>query len=623
MRMLPKSTKRLAQIFHSFALTLGFISIVFAISTQFTIDTYAEEDLDKIEQEIKEAESDLRETEGKLNQIKAKADEITSTIKNLTSQISVNQGQINALNSQINLLTGDINNLNKKLELKKIELDASTKIRNKTLRNLYISNQQSLFEILFSNSNLSSAAENAAYHFRFVDSSEQFIGSLNNNIKQYESDKNEIEQIKTQVEEQKKGVQALVNKLASQVNSSQNQLNAVSQQQASLQQQRNEISKRLSELSAKQKALLEEKTGTFTTSVGDVPSTGDPASQADYDPGFEPAFAAFSFGAPHRMGMSQYGAKGRAESGQDYKDILEGYYGDIEIIEPDLPDNIRTDKGEFDLDGTYLKGLAEMPASWPMDALKAQAIAARTYAMAYVGWRTGNTDPGGRICTTESCQVWSSSKANASSAARWHQAVEETEGMIMVGKDSGEIFSALYAASSGGYNYSYTSLGHKTSGGWDTKCGSRDCWTSNAYESIGGSPWLYKGWYKTRGNKSCGRSHPWLNEEEFADIVGAIKLIKEDSDNQKHLSQPDAESCWGEDIDDTWSRDKVREESGIEEIEDVDVSYSSGGYTAEVKIKTNDGEVKVNGEDFKAIFNLRAPGAIHLKSLLFNIEVKD
>ena len=100
-------------------------------------------------------------------------------------------------------------------------------------------------------------------------------------------------------------------------------------------------------------------------------------------------------------------------------------------------------------------------------------------------------------------------------------------------------------------------------------------------------------------------------------------MYENDENNQKHLSQPDANSCWDENIDDTWSRDKVREETGIEDVNSIDISYSSGGVTAEVKVKTNRGEYKFSGEDFKAIFNLRAPGAIHIKSLLFNIEVRD
>jgi len=604
---------------------LPFIYIVLlAFSTLFFAQRVkAEDTLEDLAKQYEEASKDLEKTDNKLEDIKKTADLISETIKKLLGDLGATQSQVNSLQNQITALSTDLNTLNTKLDIKNEELEKRKKIRDLTIRDLYISSKTSLFELLLEPNTLSDAAQNAAYHLSFVDSSEHLIGSINKEITVYQSDKKEIEEIKAQVEKQKKDLQVILNRVLAQVNSAKGELASISQKKVALEDEKNSIRKKLSELSAKQSALLQEKTETFSTSVGEVPTTGDPNSQISYNPGFKPAFAAFSFGAPHRKGMSQYGAKGRAESGQNYEKILSAYYGDIEIKKPDLPSTINTDKGTFDLDGKYLKGLAEMPASWPMDALKAQAIAARTYAMSYVGWRTGSTSPSGKICTSESCQVWSSSKASSDSAKRWHQAVEETKGMVMISKKTGDIFSAYYAATSGGYNYAYTSLGHSTKGGWDTKCGSKDCWTSDAYESIAGSPWFYKGWYKTRSNKSCGRTHPWLTEEEFADIIGAMVLIKDDSNSQKHLSQPDAKSCWGKDISDTWSRSDVKEKSGITEVKDIDVTYSSSGVTAEVKVKTNKGDYTFGGEDFKAMFNLRAPGAIHLKSLLFNIEMKN
>jgi len=580
------------------------------------------ESADNIAKQIEETKKEAEKNDRDLNDVKKTANLISETIKKLLGDLGATQSQVNSLQNQITALSTDLNTLNTKLDIKNEELEKRKKIRDLTIRDLYISSKTSLFELLLEPNTLSNAAQNAIYHLSFVDSSEHLIGSINKEVTGYQNDKKEIEDIKVQVEKQKKDLQVILNKVLAQVNSAKGELASISQKKLALEDEKNSIKKKLSELSAKQSALLQEKTDTFSTSVGDVPSTGDLNSQASYDPGFKPAFAAFSFGAPHRKGMSQYGAKGRAESGQNYEKILSAYYGDIEIKTPDLPSTINTDKGTFDLDGKYLKGLAEMPSSWPMDAMKAQAIAARTYAMSYVGWRTNNTSPSGKICTTESCQVWSSSKATSDSASRWHQAVEETKGMVMISKKTGDIFSAYYAATSGGYNYAYTSLGHSTKGGWDTKCGSKDCWTSDAYESIAKSPWFYKGWYKTRSNKSCGRTHPWLTEEEFADIIGAMVLIKDDSGNQTHLSQPDAKSCWGKDISDTWSRSDVKEKSGITEVKDIDVTYSSGGVTAEVKVKTNKGDYTFGGEEFKAVFNLRAPGAIHLKSLLFNIEMK-
>lgn len=579
------------------------------------------EDIKKIEEEIKKTQNDLKETESSLSKIQEKANNISSTISKLSGNLNLTNTEIDALKKDLSDIDTDIKNLNQKMEIKKENLDTQTEIRNTALKDLYMNDQKSIIELVLSNKEISTVVENAAYYLNFINTTEYLIGSINGEINRYETDKKEIEKLKAQVESEKANMEKLVAQLANQVKSAKSELAQISQKQQALEQEKASIKKKLSELSAKQSEILGEKTETFSTSVGDVPTTGDPNSRADFNPGFKKAFAGFSFGAPHRKGMSQYGAKGRAESGQSAEEILKAYYGDVQIVEMDgLPKNITTDKGSMELDGKYLKGLGEMPSSWPKEALKAQAIAARTYALAYVGWRVSDKNANGKICTSENCQVWVSSKASTVSA--WHDAVNSTKTKVLVSKKTGEIFSALYAATSGGYNYSYSSLGHTTKANWDTKCTSKDCWTSDAYESKGGSPWFYKGWYKSRSGKTCSRIHPWLTEVEFADIVGAMVLYQKDKNNQKHLSQVDAKSCWGESIDGTWSRDEVKEKSGITSVSDVDVTYSSGGYTSSVKIKTNKGDMTFDGDDFKAIFNLRAPGVITLKSALFNIEVK-
>ena len=610
---------------------LGNLLIVFLLLAGFTLfatNTLADEaeDLKKIEEEIKKQEKELKETESELNKVRDKSKQISDTLSKLSGNLNLNQSQIDDLQKNIDELTVDINNLDKKMGIKKGDLEQNTKIRDIALKELYINNKKNLAEVVLAESGVSQMFETAAYYFNFVNNSESLISLINGDIKGYEEDKNEVAEIKAKIETQKDQLKKVVDQLAAQVNKSKTDLASTEKDANSLEGEKQNIQRKLSELSAKQQAILGEKTdsGTFTTSVGDIPMTGEASSRADFNPGFKKAFAGFSFGAPHRKGLSQYGAKGRAEDGQDYKEILKAYYGDIEIVEMSgLPKNISTDKGSLELDGKYLNGLAEMPASWHKEALKAQAVAARTYALSYVGWRVSDKEAKKSICTTESCQVWSSSKATASSAASWHKAVSDTKSEVMVSKKSGYIFSAFYAASSGGYNYSYSSIGHSTKGGWDTECGSKNCWTSEAYESKGGSPWFYKGWYKSRSNKACGRSHPWLTESEFADIVGAAVLYTKDEGNEAHLSQIDAQSCWGESISGTWSRDTVKEKTGITSVDSVSVSYSNGGTTAEVKIKTNKGEYKFSGEDFRDIFNLRAPGVLNIKSALYNIEVKD
>jgi stage II sporulation protein D len=100
------------------------------------------------------------------------------------------------------------------------------------------------------------------------------------------------------------------------------------------------------------------------------------------------------------------------------------YRGTIEIV--------RREDGSLSLIGElpfeeYVKGIAEVPRDWPVEALKAQVVAARTYALN----RLQNTEPEGDydLCATTECQVYVGMKVGAGPwGARWIRAVDETAG---------------------------------------------------------------------------------------------------------------------------------------------------------------------------------------------------
>src|SRR3972149_10458795 len=100
--------------------------------------------------------------------------------------------------------------------------------------------------------------------------------------------------------------------------------------------------------------------------------------------------------------MSQYGARGRAENLQTYRQILSAYYGK-EPVNKDTSGDILADGISMNFEDRYLLGIAEMPSNWHSEALKAQAVAARTYAYRY-------KVEGKSICTTQSYQVFKQSK---------------------------------------------------------------------------------------------------------------------------------------------------------------------------------------------------------------------
>ncbi|NLY18458.1 MAG: stage II sporulation protein D [Clostridiaceae bacterium] len=111
----------------------------------------------------------------------------------------------------------------------------------------------------------------------------------------------------------------------------------------------------------------------------------------------------------------------------------------------------------------YIVGVvaAEMPASFSSEALKAQAIAARTYALGRAVEKYGNTRInhfGAHVCTNPAhCQAWIPKELYQTwypksdvdkNWAKIEQAAYETSGLILT--YDGEIINPLYHANSGG-----------------------------------------------------------------------------------------------------------------------------------------------------------------------------
>ncbi|HEY2746773.1 MAG TPA: SpoIID/LytB domain-containing protein [Polyangia bacterium] len=89
---------------------------------------------------------------------------------------------------------------------------------------------------------------------------------------------------------------------------------------------------------------------------------------------------------------------------------------------------------------------AEMSASSPPEALKAQAVAARNELLAKIGTRH-LTDPY-RLCSTQHCQVYAGAGRED---ARATAAVQATRGELLVRDDGGGLVDAVYSASCGGH----------------------------------------------------------------------------------------------------------------------------------------------------------------------------
>ncbi|MBP9814219.1 SpoIID/LytB domain-containing protein [Candidatus Woesebacteria bacterium] len=419
----------------------------------------------------------------------------------------------------------------------------------------------------------------------------------------------DLESRKSTLEAQKKSLAALkdqtdaravsVRKLVTEANAYQSKLSSI-----------------IASLSAKQQSFLAAKLSglNLPTSLGAGPlyCTDD----RKLDPGFSPAFAFFTYGIPHRVGMNQYGALGRAQAGQSAEDILRAYFDNIELKKDyNTGINIQVDgHGSYNIE-EYVKHIYEIPESWPMEALKAQAVAARSYALSY-------TNNGAKsICTTQSCQVFKSDPKTGA----WAQAVEATRGWVML--SGGTPVTAWFSSTDGGYTYASSDVG------WSSKP-----WTKRTRDANGdinsfsdlqnkaydrSSPCFYAAQgFRTQYGKSA-----WLKSDEVADIVNVVQLARKDSGTREHLYQPDKPNPAGTD---TWSRDKVKEElrtrggtpfSSVSSVSVSGVDFGVGR-TTQITVSGDAGSISFEGAEFKDFFNLRAPANIQIVGPLFNIEKK-
>src|SRR3990167_5285033 len=368
-----------------------------------------------------------------------------------------------------------------------------------------------------------------------------------------------------------------------------------------------ELQQKIATLSARQQQLVAQRLASLNIPRSAGTSTRGCTDDRGVDPGFSPRIAFFTYGAPHRNGMNQYGAWGRAKEQQGEEQILQAYYPNMTVKKDyDQGIQISTTTGWSGSIEEYVKRIYEVPDSWTDNnsaVLKAQAVAARTYALNV----TGNGSR--QICTSEQCQVFKPEPKGGN----WEQAVNATAGWVLM--DGGGPGFTQYASTHGGYILNLNKF--------DGRIGNPSSFAElneRAYDKE--SPWFYCDW----GSRSQYNKTAWLKSEEVADITNVLLLVQKDGGTKEHLYQTDKPNPAGTD---TWNENRVRQEltgrgstpfSSVSSIS-INADFSSGK-TGSVTISGDGGTFTFSGSDFKNYFNIRAPANIQIVGPLFNIEQK-
>jgi len=589
----------------------------------FTHPIYSDEASD-LQQQIDAKNQELLQKQTTLSSIEAKIKEISGSNNSVSQKIVLINAEITKLNDSIAQTEGALNAKIKEIEDKQALIESKKTEMDKLSTDLYIRSRYRMATFFLSGNDWDTLVKEFFLKQNSISTLKNEVEAINGEFSSLAESRAELETQKALLGAQKKDMDDSYALLATEKAKLQSELNSQYSTKNSLTKTIGNLSKEISQL---QQFLIVAKSGGTIIDANTVPnSSSDPASSLAYFRSNAPggSFAVFAFGAyTHRNGMSQWGARARAEAGQTYQQILAAYYpgktfGTGTIINKSsgaseaIMTNISTTTyGTLNFEDDYLLRLNEMPESWDMQALKAQAIIARTFAINY----TNNGQSS--ICTTESCQVI----GDGQKTGPWVEAVQSTRGIVLT-DSAGKVFSAQYAAVHGGWGNGM---------GWDTTTGTGDYtnWTANAWESISGVSWFYKTWFRkgyALSGSDCGHT-PWLSNAEMADILNAYLLW---ISNGKTSSDPrivstDVYKCWGQTAN-PYSMTELRNmvSNPVTSVYSA-VSANSNGTTTSISFNTNRGIISMSGTDFKAIYNMRAPSYLSIPQNSFvniNIEYK-
>jgi SpoIID/LytB domain protein len=561
---------------------------------------------------VQNASSDqLDDINKQLAQLNNELSQSVAATQPLQSELDNEQKQIANIKSQITGVEIDIAVKKTQISDGYANLAQKEKILNHTIRDFYVNSYYNTpLLTFFSQATMDDVTQTLEYQHAQTEQDKAIITDVALTI-------NDLQTEKTQLTQEENWLTASKAKLDADSTKLNTIITGAKAYQSSL-------SNQIAQLSAQQQQLIAQKYATLGIPTTAYTTSGGCSSDLNpyKDPGFSGTkFGFFTYGVPNRVGLNQYGAKGRAEAGQSYTDILNAYYQNFQITTmPTSSTNVTVnginDSGETFSNQTftvedYLQHIYEMPSDWPQEALKAQAIAARSYVMHAIA--NGQTTV---LPNTHFQEVKTELNAQP-----WIDAVNATAGQVMT--DNGQPIEAFFSSTHGGFTHTTADIGWsatdytKTAQDTTTNVNSFADLNADAYDKD--SPWFYCDW----GSRSQYNDTAWMQSSDVADIVNVILLAQADSSTTPHLSQSD------KGIPDTWDASQVQQElknrniTPYTNVSNVSVSADFGsGTTTTVTVNGDGGSHSFSGSTFKTFFNLRAPSNIQIVGPLYNVEMK-
>ncbi|MCA9391734.1 SpoIID/LytB domain-containing protein [candidate division WWE3 bacterium] len=617
------------------------VTAVFLLLLGTSVATRSNEldDLDKqltnTQKLLEDAQNKRDATQSKLQQLQDLKAYYEGSLGGLQNSYYLTREQLDLTEQTLSEKETELNQVEAEIDATQNNIDTRYTNVSKLIRTMYINQTPGWFADVFAASHIQTLITELIYRNAVIQGIQTDIANLKEELVTIAEIKDLLNQVRTELENEKANLLAQQRTLQNEISSTKQQISSTSSQASQLSQSLVGINQQISSLTEKQQQILAAKAAAAlaSTTVGDEEIDKAAIEQSAPNDG-QVYFSFWTYGYPHRVGMSQYGALGRAMAGQTYKQILSAYYSipvssivdwDNTIIHvygcsvglPPQAGGWSKEECELDRNGdnkpdyifydvsrtleNYILHLGEMPEIWGerggMEALKAQAVAGRTYALAYTN--NGNSP----ICPSTHCQVFGNAKTG-----NWGTAVEQTSNKVIV--LNGSPINAYYHSTAGGFTLS----SQEVWGGYRSYAIGIADFDANgkAYEgpTYADSPWYHKSW----GNA------PWLSIDQIVDLFNAALLP--DAYNN-HLALYENGGYSAQQIVDELTSLGVEPVTDFDAIEIVDENGGSGANTAQVgkvRMYYQNGKVaEVTGSRFKFVFNLRSPGTDAIWTTRFDV----
>ncbi len=586
--------------------------------------------------EIEDVQKEINAQNQELEKIKNDLESSKQYLKDLENNKGTLYWQLNGVKTEVNAIRAKIEENEKSIESLNGEISSTSDLvnsrldqKNTRVQSLYYQYKFPVFEFLMNVSDFNRLMRIWEYKESAIEVDHETLVSLNSQLENLQTNLEQIVFLKDELVAVNTDLDSEIEKLNAQIAGANSRISSEQNKQQSLGQQMSTIESNIGALTEKQKALIQAKLAAEAAAQRLLESSNVynmPASP------YSGAFAVASYGVPHRVGMSQYGAYGRALDGQNYEQILGAYfnadlvggYASMDTIHVQGTD----EQGRYvdevmSFEGKYMKGIAEVPSSWPAEVQKAQAILARSYAIAFTNNGTKSIQP------NQSNQVYNMDKVENSSASIWHQAVLDTSGMVL--SSGGSPISAYYSASAGGYTKLGIESGYYAQNlPWMKSI--KDYGPNGPYEgsAYAKSPFYHRFWGAKNDDwntKHCTQfasypsdCNPWLTNEETQDLFNIMLLMEVSGEEYNvHLSP----LYYG--YDDTWSHQQVIDKlielgvTPIGTISEVLTYENNSGDTTTIIVKSANYPVReFAAQGFKNVYYLRSPGTLHIKTSRFD-----